>query len=168
LPFVLSSNPAFILLLQTVDLLKPDMDRFHELVAALCDQKMVAGAQKVLNDMRKAGAVPLRKTYLSLLELYAREGLWRDAEALRKDMVSAGLDPNGKVRLCFGFICHAPSLSSGLLSSMGNACSSLLESVCSGRGGRTWVPWGWDPSVEIGLSVLVSFNCFGFLRVGIS
>lgn len=93
-----------------MDLLKPDMDRFHELVAALCDRKMVAGAQKVLNDMRKAGAVPLRKTYLSLLELFAREGLWRDAEALRKDMVSAGLDPNGKVRLYCDSICDAPLL----------------------------------------------------------
>lgn len=83
---------------QTVDRLKPDMDRFHELVAALCEQKMVSGAQKVLHDMRAAGAVPLRKTYLALLELYAREGLWREAEGLRKDMVAAGLDPNGKVR----------------------------------------------------------------------
>lgn len=117
---------------QTVDLLKPDMDRFHELVAALCDQKMVAGAQKVLSDMRKAGAVPLRKTYLSLLELYAREGLWRDAEALRKDMVSAGLDPNGKVRFLFECVCRASLLSSGLLSLIGKVCSSLLESVCSG------------------------------------
>jgi pentatricopeptide repeat protein len=149
-----------------VDLLKPDMDRFHELVAALCDQKMVAGAQKVLSDMRKAGAVPLRKTYLSLLELYAREGLWRDAEALRKDMVSAGLDPNGKVRLLYDVIWDAALLSSGLLSVMGKACSSLLGAVCSGgmsrRGGKDLLAQDWDltGTVRLFVPVFSTFSAF--------